>query len=60
MYTVYWVLGNKEVPVKDISFTPDLLITPPDAENLTLAEAEARLKELSDKNLSQQFVLRKD
>ncbi len=60
MYTIYWVLGNKEVPVKDIHFTPDLVITPPDGEKLTLEEAEVRLKDLSDRNLSQQFVLRKE
>ena len=52
MYTIYWVLGNKEVPVKDIHFTPDLVITPPDGEKLTLEEAEVRGKDLSDRNLS--------
>ncbi|AUD06822.1 hypothetical protein [Spirosoma pollinicola] len=60
MYTIYWILGDKEVPVKAISFTPDLVIIPPDGEKLTLEEAEIRLKDLSDRNLSQRFVMRKD
>ena len=59
MYTIYWVFGTNEVPVKDISFSPDLVITPPpDGEKLTLVEAEKRLRDLSDKNLGQQFIMR--
>ena len=58
MYTIYWVLGDKEIPVKDITFMPDLIIVPPDGEKLTLQEAEARLKDLSDRNMNQRFVMR--
>ena len=58
MYTIYWVYGNKNVPVKDISFNPLPVITQPDEEELTLQEAEERLKYLSEKNPDQQFIMR--
>ncbi len=58
MYTIYWVFGNTELPIKDISFNPQPVITPAGEEKLTLEEAEELLKDLSEKNPSQQFVMR--
>jgi hypothetical protein len=59
MYIICWVYGDKYVPVKDISFNPLPVITQPGEEQLTLKEAEERLKYLSEKNPDQQFIVQK-
>ncbi len=61
MYAVYWVFGNNRLPVKDIILNPRLVFTPAaEEEKLTLEEAEARLKDLSERNPNLEFVMREE